>query len=202
MKHSTFDAEKPIVVSAELFIPNSRCRCNKPFNKYDWALPVIQDAKLLDDIDIEVMIKERLAHQLADEIVKRGLFDIQKMQGRPMFDETHYRAVVAVLPPMNITNENSLKGNNTMVSFDICEGNMGALTFLMRAYDIDMGGAEMAFRRMQNNNIKGAKLYMLWNDCCDRNTKMALEIMKNNSIEDIVEHINYENGRGIPYPTE
>lgn len=200
MKYKKFATDNPIVVSADLFIENSRCK--KPFNDYGWAVPVIQDAKLLDDIDIEVMIKERLAHQLANEIVKRGLFDIQKMQGRPMFDETHYRAVVVVLPPMNITEENNLKGKNMMVNFDICEGNAGALTFLIRAYDIDMGGAEMAFRRMQNNNIRGAKLYMLWNDCCDRNTKMALEIMKNNSIEDIVEHINYENGRGIPYPTE
>ena len=86
-----------------------------------------------------------------------------------------------------------------MVSFDICNGNVGALTFLMEAYDIDLFGAEKAFQRMQDNNITGSKLYMLWNDCCDRNTKKALRIMKENTIQDIVEHINYENGRGIKY---
>ena len=86
-----------------------------------------------------------------------------------------------------------------MVSFDICNGNVGALTFLMEAYDIDLFGAEKAFQRMQDNNITGSKLYMLWNDCCDRDTKKALQIMKNNTIQDIVEHINYENGRGIKY---
>ena len=86
-----------------------------------------------------------------------------------------------------------------MVSFDICNGNIGALTFLMEAYDIDLFGAEKAFQRMQDNNITGSKLYMLWNDCCDRDTKKALRIMKDNSIQDIVEHINYENGRGIKY---
>lgn len=86
-----------------------------------------------------------------------------------------------------------------MVSFDICNGNIGALTFLMEAYDIDLFGAEKAFQRMQDNNITGSRLYMLWNDCCNRDTKKALRIMKDNSIQDIVEHINYENGRGIKY---
>ena len=86
-----------------------------------------------------------------------------------------------------------------MVTFDICEGNIGALTFLMEAYDIDMFGAETAFQRMQNNNITGSKLYMLWNDCCDRDTEKALKIMKDNTIQDIVEYINYESGRGIKY---
>ena len=86
-----------------------------------------------------------------------------------------------------------------MVSFDICKGNMGALTFLMEAYDIDMWGAESAFQRMQNNNITGSKLYMLWNDCCDRDTAMAIKVMQNHTIEDIIQHINYENGRGIRY---
>lgn len=89
-----------------------------------------------------------------------------------------------------------------MVSFDICEGNVGALTFLMEAYDIDLFGAEKAFQRMQDNNITGSKLYMLWNDCCKRDTKKALNVMNNNTIEDIIHHINYENGRGIEYNEE
>lgn len=89
-----------------------------------------------------------------------------------------------------------------MVSFNICEGNPGALTFLMASYDIDMFGAERAFQRMQDNNITGCKLYMLWNDCCDRNTELALKIMTNCSIEKITEHINYEGGRGFAFTTE
>lgn len=48
-----------------------------------------------------------------------------------------------------------------MVNFDICEGNPGALTFVMQAYDIDMFQAERAFQRMQYHGIKGARLYML-----------------------------------------
>ena len=40
---------------------------------------------------------------------------------------------------------------------------------------------------------------MIWNDCCDRNAEKALDIMLNNDIDDIRYHINYEDGRGIPY---
>lgn len=86
-----------------------------------------------------------------------------------------------------------------MVDFDICKGNPGAITFVMGAYADDMFRAEMCFQKMQNNNITGAKLYMLWNDCCGRNTKMALDVMDKISIEEIERHINYTGGRGIPF---
>lgn len=89
-----------------------------------------------------------------------------------------------------------------MVSFNICEGNPGALTFLMQAYDVDMFGAEKAFQRMQDNRITGCKLYMLWNDCCNRNTKLSLQIMTRCSIEKIKEHINYEGRRGFAFTAE
>ena len=89
-----------------------------------------------------------------------------------------------------------------MVSFDICEGNPGALTFLMLAYDIDLFKAESAFQRMQDNNITGCKLYMLWNDCCDRNTELTLHIMLKCSITKIIEHINYDNGQGFAFSDE
>lgn len=61
-----------------------------------------------------------------------------------------------------------------MVTFDICKGNPGALTFVMLAYEYNPYRAEAAFRRMQNNGITGDKLYMLWNDCCDRDVEQAL----------------------------
>ena len=61
-----------------------------------------------------------------------------------------------------------------MVTFDICAGNPGALQFLMQAYDMDMFKAEQGFQRMQRAGITGARLYMLWNDCCNRDTEEAL----------------------------
>lgn len=87
-----------------------------------------------------------------------------------------------------------------MDTFDICKGNPGALTFVMLAYEYNPYRAEAAFRRMQNNGITGDKLYMLWNDCCDRDVEQALVNMECMSMEEIVSHINYEGGRGIPIP--
>lgn len=85
-----------------------------------------------------------------------------------------------------------------MVSFDVCMGNPGALRFLMEAYERDMFTAEQGFQRMQENGITGDKLYMLWNDCCGRDTGLALETMMCMDMEEIVRHINYNGGRGIP----
>lgn len=85
-----------------------------------------------------------------------------------------------------------------MVSFDVCMGNPGALRFLMEAYERDMFTAEQGFQRMQENGITGDKLYMLWNDCCGRGTGLALETMMCMDMEEIVRHINYNGGRGIP----
>lgn len=87
--------------------------------------------------------------------------------------------------------------------FDIAKGNPGALTFIMEAYmKSDMYKAlkaERGFQRMQDHGITGKKLYMLWNDCCNRDTDWAVDIMENESIESIVWHINYERGRGIMF---
>ena len=88
-----------------------------------------------------------------------------------------------------------------MVTFDICKGNPGALTFVMLAYEYNPYRAEAAFRRMQNNGITGDKLYMLWNDCCDRDVEQALVNMECMSMEEIVSHINYEGGRGVSRST-
>ena len=86
-----------------------------------------------------------------------------------------------------------------MVTFDICEGNPGALTFLMNAYRIKPFKAEAAFKRMQNAGITGSRLYMLWNDCCGRNTEKAMDIMQNKAIDIILHHIDDGDGRGIPF---
>lgn len=91
-----------------------------------------------------------------------------------------------------------------MITWDLAEGNPGCLTFMMQAYfgTISPFKVERAFQRMQDNNIRGSKLYMLWNDCCDRNTVFAVLVMLNQPLESIINHINYEGGRGIPYTHE
>ena len=87
-----------------------------------------------------------------------------------------------------------------LVNFDIAEGNPGALAFLMEAYmKGDPFKAELAFQRMRDTGVTGSRLYMLWNDCCGRNTEMAMDIMQNKAIDIILHHIDDGGGRGIPF---
>lgn len=101
-----------------------------------------------------------------------------------------------------IEEDQKRNGGNKMVSFEICEGNPGALSFLMSAYDEDPFGAEVGFTRMNHHGITGTKLYMLWNDCCGRDTRQALKVMRQCDPDEIRRHINYEGGRGIPFMPE
>ena len=92
-----------------------------------------------------------------------------------------------------------------MVSFDMCQGNPGVVAFMLEAYtgsgsrSTDMFDAERAFSRMDRAGIRGCALYMLWNDCCDRDTDKAIKIMLEKPIEEIKAHINELGGRGIPF---
>ena len=86
--------------------------------------------------------------------------------------------------------------------YSIANGNIGALTFMMDALNKDPVKAEIALNKLATKDIVGDKLYMLWNDCCNRDTDMTVKIMLEHTIEDILVHINYEHGRGIPYINE
>lgn len=89
--------------------------------------------------------------------------------------------------------------NAEAVTFDICEGNPGALQFIVEAYDLMPFKAERVFRRLRDNRITGTEMYMLWNDCCDRNVYLALQVGLTAPIMMIKKHINREEGRGIPF---
>ena len=79
----------------------------------------------------------------------------------------------------------------------LCCGNIGALTFMMEAFEIDPISAAYALERGANEmDIIGDKMYMVWNDCCDRDTHLTLDVMKNCSKEFILERLNYEKGYG------
>ena len=87
-------------------------------------------------------------------------------------------------------------------NLDFCEGNPGCLSFLLDANRLFQGAEECAFRRMDLYQIRGAALYMLWNDVCGRNTIHAIGVMEYETIEENIRRINYGNGRGIPYTKE
>lgn len=86
--------------------------------------------------------------------------------------------------------------------YSVASGNIGAFTFMMDALKKDPVKAQEALKELATKDIVGDKLYMLWNDCCNRDTDMTVKIALEHTIEDIEKHINYEHGRGIPYGQE
>ena len=74
----------------------------------------------------------------------------------------------------------SWNGGSEMVTWAIAENNLGALAFMMDAYGLqpssksDPFRAEQAFSRMKHHCITGVDLYILWNDCCGRDTAKAI----------------------------
>ena len=85
----------------------------------------------------------------------------------------------------------------------IVRSNPGAYTFLKESCMIDVEKTINGFNRMLENEIVGSMLYVIWNDCCYRDTEWAMDVILNNSIEDILKHINNAHlavgNRGIPY---
>lgn len=83
----------------------------------------------------------------------------------------------------------------------LVQGNPGALQFIIEASHLPAVGvgeyAEIAIERMLYAGITGPQLYMLWNDCCFRNTPETVKIMLERDIEDIKDHIS--GARGIPF---
>lgn len=152
------------------------------------------------------MAREYLIRELGRRVI--DACDIELQEHVPL-QEMVFRAKLRIVMPTKqrkledmIEEERRKNGGNRMVTFEICEGNPGALTFLMGAYDADPFGAEVGFDRMNRHGITGTKLYMLWNDCCGRDTQQALLIMKVCDVDEIKRHINYEGGRGFPFTTE
>lgn len=81
-------------------------------------------------------------------------------------------------------------------------GNLGALNFAMEAYALNARRAEEGFLKMLTIGVVGDKLYMLWHDCCECDTVLAMAVMNELPEEEILRHINYEQGRGIPFTDE
>lgn len=91
----------------------------------------------------------------------------------------------------------------TKINFlNLASGNPGALQFVFAACDLDPDNAGVGFAKMEQAGIVGSKLYMLWNDCCNRDTALAIKAMCHIDKEHLLKHINYDAGRGIPIPPE
>lgn len=85
---------------------------------------------------------------------------------------------------------------------NLVSGNPGALQFVNAACYLRPYYASVGFAKMEQAGIVGSKLYMLWNDCCNRDTALAIKAMCHLDNEHLLEHINYDAGRGIPISPE
>ena len=82
----------------------------------------------------------------------------------------------------------------------LVDGNPGALSFIIEAAHLPpqmQDYASTAFARMRYADIKGSQLYMIWEDCCHRNTNTAIKVLLEKSIDEIKEHIS--GPRGIEF---
>ena len=80
---------------------------------------------------------------------------------------------------------------------NLSDGNPGCLMFVTQAMSDDLDAAFAAFQRAKVYDLKGSRLYMLWNDCCNRNTKLAVTILLEESMTDIRRHVS--GGYGTPF---
>ena len=64
----------------------------------------------------------------------------------------------------------------------LIDTNPDTIAEAVNAYDINEARADAIFQRMKDNSIAGSRLYMLWNDCCGRDTKLAMRIAQFASI--------------------
>ncbi len=93
-------------------------------------------------------------------------------------------------------------GSTRIGMTDFIAGNPGAARFVTEAYAKNAVRAENGFLRMLSIGVVGDKLYMLWNDCCGCDTVLAMAAMNVFAEDEILRHINYEQGRGIPFTDE
>ena len=82
------------------------------------------------------------------------------------------------------------------------KGNPGAVQFCVQA--VNKMGAEgfEAIRQAQRYHIVADRLYMLWNDCLNRDTEATCKVILEWPPYKIEQKINYSGGRGLPITKE
>lgn len=90
------------------------------------------------------------------------------------------------------------KAKDVFVDMMVClsDGNIGAVAFITdvldKAFKEQDETAALALSRAKTFNIVGTKLYLLWNDCCGRDTDKTIRVLAENSKDDIMEHLTFD----------
>lgn len=85
----------------------------------------------------------------------------------------------------------------TIVNFS--EGNPGALQTLMELFKLDPNKMFQNLLTLDRMELYGSKIYMLWNDCCDRKIEKVNKIIKlyrsgkikQSDIEERIKNVGY-----------
>ncbi len=83
------------------------------------------------------------------------------------------------------------------------DGNIGALSFLLEVLNLQDEDRFIKYIEFFNDNeIYGSKLYMFWNDSCDRNLELVdwtINMLKSNGVSKEIIHRNLDRGRALPF---
>jgi len=83
---------------------------------------------------------------------------------------------------------------------EVADGNIGALNACMEIINTDLGLNKIEY--LYAKKIYGSKLYMLWNDCCNRNIEWfnkTVDAFNNDDFTDDEIHENLNQGRATPF---
>lgn len=72
------------------------------------------------------------------------------------------------------------------------DGNIGAAACCMEILKSGDTKGITALQRMIEMNIKGEKIYLIWNDCCNRDIKKTIRVMHEKSKDEILDHIDLQ----------
>lgn len=78
-----------------------------------------------------------------------------------------------------------------LLILQVSNGNIGAETFAREAIELDHDAAVKGLKRLLDWDIPGEYFYALWNDCCERDTALAIEVMNTYSKMMILEAFDF-----------
>lgn len=102
---------------------------------------------------------------------------------------------------MNVNFEDHRKNKEAKDAFVgmmayLADGNIGAIAFISDVLDKCAKEkdeiAALALTRAKAFNIVGTKLYLLWNDCCNKDTDKAIRVLAEHSKDDIMDHLTFD----------
>lgn len=95
----------------------------------------------------------------------------------------------------------SLSDNIQTASMKMSEGNPGCLLFFIELLKEDENIFWKIVIKLDVSEIYGSQIYMLWNDCCNRDTQKTIRMIRKLDIDTLRSYV-VDKGRGTKYIEE